>query len=104
MANKLAFKKSIPIHAPVSRVWDALTDPAKIKQYLFGTEAKTDWKKGSNIIYSGVWDGKPYEDKGKIIDIVPERKLHTTYFSANSGKDDKPENYNNVIYEVTNED
>jgi uncharacterized protein YndB with AHSA1/START domain len=72
-----------------------------IKEYLFGTNTVSDWKKGSSITYSGEWEGKQYEDKGEIIDIVPEKLLHTTYFSGMSGKEDKPENYANVIYEVT---
>src|SRR6266550_4799543 len=100
MANKLSVKVSRDINAPVSKVWQALTDPALIKQYLFGTETSSDWKKGSSITYTGVWEGKSYEDKGKIVDIIPEKLLHTTYFSSMSGKEDKPENYANVIYEV----
>ena len=100
MTNKLSVKVSRDINASVSKVWQALTDPALIKQYLFGTETSSDWKKGSSITYSGVWEGKSYEDKGKIVDIVPEKLLHTTYFSSMSGKEDKPENYANVIYEV----
>jgi len=100
MSNKLTAKTEMSISAPVSKVWQALTDPAMIKQYLFGTDTVTDWKKGSSITYTGEWDGKPYTDKGKIIDIVPEKLLHTTYLSGNSGKEDKPENYANVIYEL----
>jgi uncharacterized protein YndB with AHSA1/START domain len=71
-----------------------------IKEYLFGTTTITDWKKGSPISYEGEWEGKKYKDKGAIIDIVPEKLLHTTYWSSMGGKEDKPENYNNVIYEL----
>ena len=31
------------VEAPASRVWEALTDPAQIKQYYFGTNLQTDW-------------------------------------------------------------
>lgn len=55
------------INASSSRVWEALTDPKLIKQYLFGTEVSTDWKVGSPITYRGVWNGREYEDKGRII-------------------------------------
>lgn len=98
--NKLTAKSSIRINAPVSKVWQALTDPELIKGYLFGTNAVSDWKEGSSITYSGEWQGKPYLDKGKIIKLVPEKLLHTTYLSSNSGKEDKPENYANVIYVI----
>jgi uncharacterized protein YndB with AHSA1/START domain len=101
MNNKLTAEASTNIKASTSKVWQALTDPAIIKEYLFGTDTHTDWKKGSKITYTGTWQGKPYEDKGTIVDIVPEKRLHTTYLSGNSGKEDKPENYANVIYELT---
>jgi uncharacterized protein YndB with AHSA1/START domain len=104
MANKLTAKASININVPVSKVWKALTDPAMIKEYLFGTNTVSDWQKGSSITYSGEWEGKSYEDKGVILDIVPEKLLHTTYYSAMSGKEDKPENYANVIYKVSPDD
>lgn len=104
MADKLTAKASININVPVSKVWKALTDPAIIKEYLFGTNTKSDWQKGSTITYSGEWEGKSYEDKGVIIDIVPEKLLHTTYYSGMSGKEDKPENYANVIYKVSPDD
>lgn len=104
MADNLTATKSININVPVSKVWKAITDPAMIKEYLFGTNTVSDWQKGSTITYSGEWEGKSYVDKGVIIDIVPEKLLHTTYFSGMSGKEDKPENYANVIYKVSPDD
>lgn len=100
MSKKLISRSRITINAPAGKVWQALTDPAQIKQYLFGTNTVSDWKKGSPITYEGEWQGKKYKDKGTIIDIVPEKLLHTTYWSSMGGKEDKPENYNNVIYEL----
>ncbi|MBA3647099.1 MAG: SRPBCC domain-containing protein [Chitinophagales bacterium] len=100
MVTNLIAKTSRTINASTNKVWQALTDPALIKQYLFGTDTTSDWKKGSSITYSGIWKDKPYTDKGRIVDIVPEKLLHTTYLSGMSGKEDKPENYANVIYEI----
>jgi uncharacterized protein YndB with AHSA1/START domain len=100
MTNKLVSKTSITINAPVKKVWQALTDPAMIKEYLFGTTTTSDWKKGSAITYEGEWQGKKYKDKGTIIEIISEKLLHTTYWSSMGGKEDRPENYNNVIYEL----
>ncbi len=57
-----------------------------------------------SFIIAGEWEGKSYEDKGVIVDIVPEKLLHTTYYSAMSGKQDAPENYANVIYKVSPDD
>lgn len=104
MSDKLTATTSITIDTSLSKAWQALTDPAMIKEYLFGTNTKSDWKKGSSITYSGEWEGKQYTDKGTIIDIIPEKRLHTTYLSGNSSKEDKAENYANVIYELDPED
>jgi uncharacterized protein YndB with AHSA1/START domain len=90
--------KSITIAAPLARVWEALTDPAQVKQYMWGAEVVTDWKKGSSIVYRGDWEGQPYEDKGRIVEIDPPRLLRTTYYSPLSGKEDVPENYAEVTY------
>ncbi len=104
MANKLTATVETDIHAPAGKVWQALTDPAMVKQYLFGTDMTADWRKGGAITYKGEWNGNSYTDKGEVIDIVPEKKLHTTYYSGMSGKEDKPENYANVIYYLDQED
>ena len=98
--EKLISKSSTMINAPVNKVWDALTNPHLIKEYLFGTKTTTDWKKGSPITYEGEWQGRSYKDKGLVVDIIPEKLLHTTYWSSMGGKEDRPENYNNVLYEV----
>lgn len=50
-----------------------------------------------------MYEGKAYQDKGTIIEIVPGKLLHTTHYSPLSGKEDKPENYHNVIYELKSE-
>ena len=92
---------SITIDAPPSKVWGALTKPELIKQYLFGTEVTTDWQVGSPITYRGVWEGKPYEDKGRILQIEEGKLLVASYWSAFSGKPDLPENYQTVRYELT---
>ncbi len=100
MTNNLTLTKSITIQASAAKVWKALTDPALIKKYLFGTETVTDWKKGSPIVFKGEWEGKKYEDKGTILDIEKEKYLRYTYWSSMSGTEDKPENYANLTYEL----
>ena len=91
-------KTSVVIKADAERVWRALTDPALIKRYLFGTEVDCDWKVGSPISYRGIWEGKAYEDKGTIVELIPRERLVSTYWSSMSGKADRPENYSRVSY------
>ena len=104
MDKKLTAKASTTIHAPASKVWAAITQPEIIKQYLFDTEVITDWKEGSPIIYRGEWKGKPFEDKGKILQVEPEKRLVSTHWSPLSGVPDTPENYHTVAYELSEKD
>ena len=96
--------KSVTIDAPKAEVWDALTRPEKVKQYMHGTEMSTDWKEGSPISWKGEWKGKPYEDKGQVLEVQPQKRLSYTHWSPMGGSEDKPENYHTVTYELTGED
>ena len=93
-------KATTTINAPALKVWDALTKPELIKQYLFGTEVTTDWQVGSPISYQGIWEGKAYEDKGKVLQVEPGKLLISTFWSSLAGLPDVPENYKTVRYEL----
>ncbi|MHC1781967.1 MAG: SRPBCC domain-containing protein [Anaerolineaceae bacterium] len=93
-------KNSTLIIVSPAAVWDALINSATIKEYMFGTEVVTDWQVGHPILYRGSWEGKPYEDKGTILKIEPEKTLICNYWSSFSGLEDKPENYQTVSYEL----
>lgn len=99
----LSIQTSISVHAPVEKVWKALTDPKMIRQYLFGANVRTDWKPGSPIVYTGEYEGKPYEEKGEILAFEPGKLLKMTHFSSMSGQEDKPENYHTVAYRIREE-
>ncbi|TMD96387.1 MAG: hypothetical protein E6I72_09515, partial [Chloroflexi bacterium] len=79
---------SVTIDASRADVWDALTNPAKVKQYMHGTEMSSDWKEGSPIHWRGEWNGKAYEDKGKILEVKPQRLLRYTHWSSMGGSED----------------
>jgi uncharacterized protein YndB with AHSA1/START domain len=101
MSAKLNLTVSVTIQAPKSKVWEAVTNPEMIKKYLFGTETRSDWKVGSPITFSGVWDGKAYEDKGTILEIEKEKILKYNYWSNFSGEKDEPANYSNITYTLS---
>ena len=79
MKKKYTAQAATTIHAPVSKIWQALVNPEIIKQYLFNTDVISDWKVGSPIMYRGEWQGKPFEDKGEILAIEPEKTLKSTH-------------------------
>ena len=62
---------------------------------------KSDWKIGTPITFSGEWEGKTYVDGGIILEIDPPKLLRYTYWSSMSGTEDKPENYNDIVYELS---
>jgi len=84
------------IDAPTEKVWSALTDPNAIAEYYLGAKVETDWTVGHPITWKGEWQGKPYEDKGQILSVDPERELSYSHWSAMSGGEDAPENYHLV--------
>lgn len=100
MADDLIAYAKTDINAPKSAVWKALTDPKAIKQYMFGADVESEWREGSPITWKGEWQGKPYEDKGEIKALEPERRLEYSHFSPLSGQADRPENYHIVTIEL----
>lgn len=97
-------RAGVDVAAPPARVWQALTDPDMVEQYMFGSRVQTDWQQGSSIVWSGEYDGKPFEDNGEVVDVVPEQRLEVTHFSPLGGKPDEPENYHTLLYQLEETD
>lgn len=87
------------IKATAKKVWAILTETTSDWNGVT-IETTTDWKPKSEIIFSFVWDGVQYADKGVIIDFEPEKIFSHTYWSAFSGLPDQNENYSKVQYEL----
>jgi uncharacterized protein YndB with AHSA1/START domain len=97
-------EKRITIDASAEAVWQALTDPELVKQYLHGTNMETDWEVGGPITWKGEWKGQSYEDKGTVLEVEPNKRLKNTHWSPMGGSEDKPENYHTVTYELDEQD
>jgi uncharacterized protein YndB with AHSA1/START domain len=104
MSENLAAEADVTIQGSVSQVWDALVNPDKIKQYMFGATVVSDWQVGSPIVWKGEWKGKPYEDKGRILEIQQGKRLRYSHFSPLSGAPDRPESYHTVTIDVDSVD
>jgi uncharacterized protein YndB with AHSA1/START domain len=98
--TNIEFSTTIEVNARKANVWDALINPEKIKQYLFGTNTLCDWKVGSPLRFIGEWEGKCYEDKGTILAIEKEKLLSYYYWNNFSGIADIPENYQVVTFRL----
>ena len=97
MSNRTNISK-ITIHAPASRVWEAVTKPELVKQWQYGADVITDWQKGSPIVYRNEWEGTVYEQKGTILEVEPEKLVKYTLFAPHPGLEEKPENYFTMTY------
>src|SRR4051794_16234095 len=91
----------VDVAASPERVWQALTDPEQIKDYMMGSRVETSWEVGSAITWSGEYEGRAYQDKGEVLTYDEPRVLSVTPFSALSGQDDAPENYHTLVYTLT---
>ncbi|RYE21391.1 MAG: SRPBCC domain-containing protein [Sphingobacteriales bacterium] len=103
MDKNLIAKASITINATPAQVWDAVTNPDKIKEYFFGTTTTSDWKEGSAINFKGQYEGTEYEDKGTIIKAEPNKVFQYSYWSSMGGSEDTPDNYAIITYTITPE-
>lgn len=99
--EKLTVNVQVKFKAPMAKVWQGLTDPALVKEYFFGTDLESSWRVGEPIKFSGEWNGHKYEDHGTILDIDSGTFVKYSYWSSMSGTEDKPENYANITYNLT---
>jgi uncharacterized protein YndB with AHSA1/START domain len=104
MTEDLRTEDSVTIEAPMARVWEALTTPELIKKWFFGVDTTTDWNVGSPIVHRGEYQGRPYEDKGTILEVEPPRRLVHSHWSPVSGLTDAPQNYQRVTWELAEHD
>ena len=95
---------STVIDAPIDVVWSAITTPAQIKRWFFGVDTESDWTVGSRLVHKGEYQGKPYVDKGEILEIEPPRRLVHTHWSDVSGKPDDPAHYQVVTWQLVEMD
>jgi uncharacterized protein YndB with AHSA1/START domain len=94
----------VEIEASPGEVWKALTDRDLIERWFFGVRTETTWEQGAPIVHTGEWQGEPYEDKGEIVRIDPERELVHTHWSDRSSLPDSAESCQQVTWRLTEHD
>jgi uncharacterized protein YndB with AHSA1/START domain len=101
MTTDLGSTTSVTVQAPIEQVWAALTTPERIKEWFFGVDTRSDWTPGGELVHTGEWQGRPYEDKGTIVRIEPPTLLEHTHWSPMSGVPDEPQHYETVRWRLS---
>lgn len=100
--NERAVKKSVILDAAPGEVWKLITDPDCIRKFLFNSQVKTNWKKGSPIQFRGSWKGREYRATGTILQVKENELLEYSYFNNVSGlKEINEDNHSRVIYKLS---
>jgi uncharacterized protein YndB with AHSA1/START domain len=94
---------STTIDATKSKVWDTLTKPELVKLWQYGSELITNWEVGSDIKFRTEWEGKIFEQWGKILEVRSMELLKYSLFAPRPGLEDSPENYFIMSYILTTE-
>jgi uncharacterized protein YndB with AHSA1/START domain len=97
-------EKIITIDAPLHTVWNVLTTSELVKKWITddeGIEIVSDWKVGSTITFSGVSHRVRFNDKGQILESVPNKFLKYSYWSSISRLPDTPDNYSTIEFTLT---
>ncbi len=68
---------------------------------MFFHVLQTDWKVGSKIRFKTEWEAKIFEQWGIVLEFTPMTKLRYSLFAPRPDLDDKPENYFEMIYTLT---
>ncbi|MBO9619630.1 MAG: SRPBCC domain-containing protein [Niabella sp.] len=91
----------ITINTSIQKVWNALTHPALVKQWQYGSDLKTNWEPGTPIRFSAEWQGQVFEQWGTVLEVQPYHFIKYNLFAPRPDLEDKPENYFIMEYLLT---
>src|ERR1044071_3493315 len=91
----------VVIRAPASKVWRALTVPGLVKQWQYGSDLQTTWAPGTPIVFRNEGNGQTFEQKGTVLEFMPESRLKYSLFFPRPDLEDIPENHLFMTYQLT---
>jgi uncharacterized protein YndB with AHSA1/START domain len=91
----------IKINAPRKKVWLALTAPDLVKQWQYNSDLLTTWEVGSAIVFRNEWNGQVFEQKGKVLEFLPETRVKYSLFFPRPDLQETPEHCFFMTYELT---
>jgi uncharacterized protein YndB with AHSA1/START domain len=100
--NMVTNISTIKINASIQKVWDTITKPELVKRWQYGSDLLTTWEIGSDIKFITEWEGKLFEQWGKVLEVRPNELVKYSLFAPDL--EDKPENYFIMSYVLTQQD
>lgn len=97
------FSKSVTITASPGKVWQCLTTPGLMKQWMMPEteiEIKTDWKEGGPFTIEGDWYKSRFINYGTVLEFEPEKVLSYSHLSSLSRLPNVPENHSILKMEL----
>jgi uncharacterized protein YndB with AHSA1/START domain len=94
---------TLKINASRQKVWDTITKPEFVKLWQYGSNLLTTWEIGSNIKFSTEWEGKVFEQWGKVLLFRPTEIVKYSLYAPRPDLEDRPENYFIMSYVLTEE-
>ena len=91
----------ISVNTPASKLWKVITDPAFVKSWQYGSDLETSWEVGAPIRFKTAWENNVFEQWGIVLEYQPFKVLRYTLFAPRPGMEDSPENYFEMIYQLT---
>ncbi|MNJ85487.1 hypothetical protein D3C87_29620 [compost metagenome] len=96
-------KRSILINSPLSKVWEHLTAPELMQQWMGDPEMQieivTDWKTGKPFVVKGFHHAH-FENHGKILQLESESIFQYSHLSSLSDLPDEAENYTIITFQL----
>lgn len=92
------------IAAPAAAVWQALTEPQLMQQWMaepaVGMAIHTDWTVGSPVRVTG-FHHIAFENTGYVLNYEPEKRLRYSQLSSISELPDIPSNYSIFDFQLS---
>jgi uncharacterized protein YndB with AHSA1/START domain len=91
LVERLSLTVETRIRARLQDTWNMLVDPVRLGTLYWGSTVESDFSPGHPIVWKGTWEGKPFEDKGTILQVKAPSLLQYSHWASSSGPD-VPEN------------
>src|SRR3954468_15322669 len=97
-------ESAVKILAPAKQVWLALTSAPLVKQWQYGSDLLTTWEVGASIVFRNEWNGQVFEQKGEVLEFLPQSRLKYSLFVPRPDLQDIPEHHFFMTYELVESD